>query len=76
MTMKRSMIYNLLAQGSVFVFGLFNAVLSAQVLGTEGKGQLAIYLLAIDMGIVTSGLRAPSSISSSGVSYPTVSPLY
>ncbi len=52
MTMKRSMIYNLLAQGSVFVFGLFNAVLSAQVLGTEGKGQLAIYLLAIDMGIV------------------------
>ena len=52
MTMKRSMIYNLLAQGSVFVVGLFNAILSAQVLGTEGKGQLAIYLLAIDMGIV------------------------
>ena len=52
MTMKRSMIYNLIAQGSVFVFGLFNAILSAQVLGTEGKGQLAIYLLAIDMGIV------------------------
>lgn len=52
MTMKRSMIYNVLAQGSVFLFGLFNAVLSAQVLGTEGKGQLAIYLLAVDMGIV------------------------
>ena len=51
MTMKRSMIYNTLAQGAVFLFGLFNAVLSAQVLGTEGKGQLAIYLLAIDMGI-------------------------
>ena len=52
MTMKRSMIYNVLAQGAVFLFGLLNAVLSAQVLGAEGKGQLAIYLLAIDMGIV------------------------
>ena len=50
--MKRSMSYNLLAQGAVFFFGMINAVLSAQVLGTEGKGQLAIYLLAIDMGIV------------------------
>ena len=52
MTMKRSMMYNVLAQGAVFVFGLINAVLSAQVLGTQGKGQLAIYLLAIDMGVV------------------------
>ena len=51
MTMKRAMLYNVLAQGAVFFFGLINAVLSAQVLGTEGKGQLAIYLLAIDMGI-------------------------
>jgi len=50
--MKRSMIYNVLAQGVVFLFGLLNAILSAQVLGTVGKGQMAIYSLAMDMGIV------------------------
>ena len=52
MSMRRAMSYNVIAQGAVFLFGLINAVLSAQVLGAEGKGQLAIYLLAIDMGIV------------------------
>ena len=50
MTMKRSLAYQLLAQGGVFVFGFANAVLSAKVLGTEGKGQLAIYMLAMEMG--------------------------
>ena len=50
MTMKRSLGYQLLAQGGVFVFGFANAVLSAHVLGTDGKGQLAIYMLAIEMG--------------------------
>lgn len=50
MTMKRSLGYQLLAQGGVFVFGFANAVLSAKVLGTEGKGQLAIYMLAMEMG--------------------------
>ena len=50
--MKRSLGYNLFAQGGVFVFGFANAVLSAQILGTEGKGQLAMYMLALEMGAV------------------------
>ena len=50
--MKRSLGYQLLAQGGVFVFGFANAILSAQVLGAEGKGQLAIYMLAMEMGAV------------------------
>jgi O-antigen/teichoic acid export membrane protein len=52
MSMKRSLGYYLSAQGGGLLFGLGNAVLSAQILGTEGKGQLAIYILALEMGLV------------------------
>jgi O-antigen/teichoic acid export membrane protein len=52
MTMKRSLAFNLLGQGGVFLFGFTNAVLSARILGAEGKGQLAIYLLAVELGAV------------------------
>ena len=50
-TFNRSVAYNMLGQASVFIFGFFNAVLSARVLGTEGKGQMAIYLVAVEISL-------------------------
>ena len=51
-TFNRSVAYNTLSQASVFIFGFFNAVLSARVLGTEGKGQLAIFLVVVEISLV------------------------
>lgn len=50
MSMKRSLAFAVGSQGFIFLFGFSNAVLSAQILGPEGKGQLAIYMLALDLG--------------------------
>ena len=52
MTMKRSLASAVGSQVWIFVFGFGNAVLTAQVLGAEGKGQLAIYMLALEIGAV------------------------
>lgn len=52
MSLKRSLFYNLGSSGGVLLFGLVNSVLSTRVLGEIGKGQFAIYVAAIEVGVV------------------------
>lgn len=52
MSLKRSIFYNLGSSGGVLLCGLINSILSARVLQVEGKGQFALYMAAIEVGVV------------------------